>query len=265
MSQAGVLPLNTVEGGWLYRLDPRVKLIFAPCWLILCIITSNVAALAAILISTQVILIAGGLPIRKLAETWKTLAPLVLIILIVQPLFSPGSGLVLFEVGAIQITQSGVLLGLSYGLRIAAAAFTALVPVLTTPADRLVLAFQKFGMPYPWAMIFVLAIHALGTIRRLYTTITEAQQTRGWDTSQGNIFKRVQATFPTLIALIVASLRLSDSLSLGLAARGFGVVSNASAPRRRTTLNDIHMQPADWIAAAIIVLAFAASIVAIFR
>ncbi len=259
MSQIGVLPMNPVEGGWLYRLDPRVKLIFALCWLILCIVTSNVAALAALLISTQAILIAGGLPLRKIAEMWKTLAPLVLIILIVQPLFSPGSG-PLLQIGPLRITQSGILLGLSYGLRIAAAAFTALVPVLTTPADKLVLAFQKFGMPYPWAMIFVLAIHALGTIRRLYTTITEAQQTRGWDTSQGNIFKRVQATFPTLIALIVASLRLSDSLSLGLAARGFGVVSNASAPRRRTTLNDIHMQPADWIAAAIIVLAFAASI-----
>ncbi|MBN1123156.1 MAG: energy-coupling factor transporter transmembrane protein EcfT [Anaerolineae bacterium] len=263
MTQTGVFTLNTVESGWLYRLDPRVKLIFAFCWLILCIVMSNVAGLAVLLLSTQVILLTGGLPLKKIGETWKTLAFLILIILIVQPLFSPGSGPVMFQVGTIQISQSGVLLGLSYGLRIAAAAFTALVPVLTTPADRLVLAFQKFGMPYPWAMIFVLAIHALGTIRRLYTTITEAQQTRGWDTSKGNVIKRVKATFPTLIALIVASLRLSDSLSLGLAARGFGIASNASAPRRRTILHDIHMQPVDWYVAAIIVLAFAASIILI--
>lgn len=261
MTQAGVLPLNTVEGGWLYRLDPRVKLIFALCWLILCIVTSNVGWLAALLLSTQVILIAGGLPLKRIAGTWETLAPLVLIILIVQPLFSPGSGPVLFQVGTARITQSGILLGLGYGLRLAAAAFTALVPVLTTPADRLVLAFQKFGMPYPWAMIFVLAIHALGSIRRLYTTITEAQQTRGWDTSKGNVFKRVRATFPTLIALIVASLRLSDSLSLGLAARGFGV--GAASLHHRTVLDDIHMQPTDWIAAAITMLAFAASILLI--
>jgi energy-coupling factor transporter transmembrane protein EcfT len=257
MTQTGAFSLNIVEGGWLYRLDPRVKLVFAFCWLILCIITSDVAGLAVLLLSTQVILIAGGLPLKKIGETWKTLAPLVLIILVVQPLFSPGTGPALYQVGVLRITQSGILLGVSYSLRIAAAAFTALVPVLTTPTDKLVLAFQKFGLPYPWAMIFVLAIHALGTIRRQYTTIAEAQQTRGWDTSKGNVFKRVRATFPILIALIVASLRLSDSLSLGLAARGFGVGANIS---RRTVLNDIHMQPTDWAAAAITLLAFVVSI-----
>jgi energy-coupling factor transporter transmembrane protein EcfT len=262
MTQTQAFSLNTVAGRWLYRLDPRAKLIFALCWLILCIVTSNVAGLAVLLLSTQVILLAGGLPLKKMGETWKALSPLIVIILILQPLISPGSGPALFQLGLIRITRLGLLTGLSYGLRIAAAAFTALVPVLTTPADRLVLAFQKFGLPYPWAMILVLAAHALGTIRRLYTTITEAQQTRGWDASKGSIFKRVRATFPTLIALIVAALRLSDSLALGLAARGFGVGANTS---RRTVLNDLRLRPSDWIAAAITLLAFATLIFLIAR
>ena len=261
MTQTNALSLNIVEDGWLYRLDPRIKLIFALGWLILCLITSNAWLLAALLITTQAILIAGGLPISKIGETWKTLAPLVLIILIIQPLISPGSGPILAQLGPIRITEAGLSLGLSYGLRIAAAAFTALVPVLTTPTDRLVLAFQKFGMPYPWAMTLVLAIRTLGTIRGLYTTITEAQKARGWDPTEGRTFQRVKATFPTLIALIVASLRLSDSLSLGLAARGFGI--GAAASQHRTVLNDIHMKKSDWIAVSILLIIFASAIVLI--
>lgn len=65
---------------------------------------------------------------------------------------------------------------------------------------------------------------------------------------------------PTLVALIVATLRLSDSLALGLAARGFGLAARRGTPR--TTLHEITLRRADWLALAVTTAAFAAVLLA---
>jgi energy-coupling factor transport system permease protein len=117
-----------------------------------------------------------------------------------------------------------------------------LVPILTTPINTLVLALQKVGLPYNWGMMVGLALRYLETIQKLYTNISEAQQARGWDVTQGGIIRRARGAIPVLIAVIINSLRLGDSLALGLAARGFGL------KQPRTTWKDITMQPLDWVA-----------------
>jgi energy-coupling factor transport system permease protein len=110
----------------------------------------------------------------------------------------------------------------------------------------------KLGLPYNLGMTIGLALNYLGTVGDLYTTVSDAQQARGWDLSQRGLIKRARAAVPTLIAVIIASLRLSDTLALGLAARGFGLA------RPRTIYHDICMTRFDWATAALITLAFAA-------
>jgi|YNPNPStandDraft_1061719.scaffolds.fasta_scaffold88913_2 energy-coupling factor transport system permease protein len=243
---------------WLYRLDPRVKLWFALLGIVLCVITSRLDMLFGMLIASQAILLLGGLPPRELGLVWRSLIPVVAIILIWQPILTPGSGTALLQIGPVRLTESGLLLGVRYALRIAAAAFTALVPVLTTPTNRLVRGLQKAGLPYTWGMAIGLALHYLGTVGELYTTITEAQQARGWDLSRGNVFKRARAAVPTLIALIIASLRLSDALAVGLAARGFGL------KRQRTWWHDIALSRTDWLALILITAAFIGTLAALY-
>lgn len=241
--------------GWLYRLDPRVKLWFALLAIVLAVLAARLDVLAGLLVVTQVVLLLGGLSARRLLRMWLSLAPLVLVILVLQPLIAPGEGRVLLVVGPVRLTTTGLLTGLRYGLRISAAAFAVLVPVVTTPPNRLVRAFQKLGLPAAWAMTVGLALRYLGTIGELYTTISEAQQARGLDLSRGGLVKRARSAVPTLVAVIVATLRLSDSLALGLAARGFGL---ATARRgQRTGLHDIALRPVDWAALAVISAAFA--------
>lgn len=240
--------------GPLYRLDPRVKLWYALLGVALCAITGQLAALAACLLITQIVLLAGGVTAGRMARVWRSLTPLVAAILILQPLLVPGDGPALLALGPLRITAAGLLTGLRYALRVAGAAFAVLVPVLTTPIHVLVRAFQKLGLPTSWAMTVGLALRYLGTIGELYTTITEAQQARGWDLSRGGLIKRARAAVPALIALIVASLRLSDTLALGLAARGFGLAGP------RTHYHDVAFRPADWIALAAVSAAFAAAL-----
>jgi energy-coupling factor transport system permease protein len=244
--------------GFLYRLDPRVKLWYALLGVALCAISGQVAVLAASLLLTQIILLTGGVTAGRTGRVWRSLAPLVAVILVLQPLLAPGDGPAILTLGPLRITAAGLLTGLRYGLRVAGAAFAVLVPVLTTPIHVLVRAFQKLGLPYSWAMTIGLALRYLGTVGELYTTISEAQQARGWDLSQGGLVKRAKAAVPALIALIVASLRLSDTLALGLAARGFGLAG------QRTHYHDVTFRPADWAALAAITTAFAGALVLLF-
>lgn len=241
----------TSGDSWLYRLDPRVKMWFAALGVAACLLVPRPAALIGVLAMAHLVLIAGGLPVAHLGRLWRSLAPLVLVILILQPLFAPGSGTMIAQIGPVRITQTGVMLGVVYALRVAAAAFVVLVPILTTPIDRLVRGLQKLRLPYTWGMTVGLALRYLGTIGELYTTISESQQARGWDASQGGLVKRAQAAVPTVIALIIASLRLADTLALGMAARGFGL------ERPRTWRQDIRMSRADWAAVAAMTAGFA--------
>ncbi len=243
-------------GSWLHRLDPRVKLLFALLSIAACLIVPRLEVIASVLILTQVVLLSGGLSVRRVGQLWLGLAPLIGIILVFQPLLSPGSGPVLWQVGPVHVTLSGIMAGGRYSLQVAAAAFAASVPIMTTPIPLLVRGLEKTGLPYRWGMMIGLALHYLVTLHDLYNTISEAQQARGWDLSRRGLVKRVKALVPTLVALIVASLRLGDSLALGLASRGFG--ASAETSHRRTVLNDVSFRPVDWMALATLVAAFVA-------
>lgn len=227
---------------WLHRLDPRVKLWIAAAGMGLSIASSLHVLLVSILIMAHLVLLSGRIPWRRLAGIWRSLSIILILILIAQPLLFPGAGSGWVSIGPIRITETGVLAGLRYALRVAAATFAALIPVLTTPLPMLVRALEKIGLPYTLGMIIALALQYLGAVSALYTSISEAQQARGLDLSQRRILKRARAAVPTLIALIIASLRLSDALALGLAARGFGL------NRPRTVYRDLRMTRGDWLA-----------------
>lgn len=234
---------------WLYRLDPRAKLWFSVLGVVVCLLAPRPVVLISVLAIAHLVLVVGGLPVAYLGRLWRNLAPLLLVILILQPLFL-SSGVLIAEIGPVRITQAGVMLGVTYALRLAAASFVALVPLLTTPINTLVRGLQKLGLPYTWGMTIGLALHYLGNISELYTTISDSQQARGWDASQGGLVKRAKAAVPTVIALIIASLRLADTLALGMAARGFGL------ERPRTWRQDIRMSRADWTAVAAMTAGF---------
>lgn len=237
---------------WLHHLDPRAKL-----WALLLagvvgLMFRQVAVLAGLLLLAHLLLLFAGIPPARLRWLWTRLAPLLVMIMIVQPLFSPGPGPDLLRLGPIRLTVAGILEGMSFALRMAALAFAAAVVLLTTESAKLVQGLVRLGLPYPWGLTVDLSIRYLPTTYGLYVTISEAQQARGWIIGEGNIVRRARSYLPILVATIIAALRMADRLGLALAARGLGY------PARRTVLHDIHFGPTDGLAVALVTLAFAA-------
>ena len=247
MSQ--VFDLYLPRDSWLHRLDPRTKL-----WAVLLaaavgLLFKSVVVLAGLLLLAHLALLAARLPSSTIGRLWLRLLPLLVMILVLQPLFAPG-GTELLRLGPLRITADGLLDGVSFALRMAALAFAAAILLVTTESAALVQGLVKLGLPYPWGLTVDLAIRYLPTTYGLFLTVHEAQQARGWIVNRGNVFRRARAYVPILVATIIAALRLSDQLGLALAARGLGYSA------RRTTLHDIRFSRVDWFAVGLITLAF---------
>lgn len=236
---------------WLHRLDPRAKL-----WAVLLagltgLLFRHLAVLAALLLVVHLGLMAARIPAGRIRWLWARLAPLLLLILILQPLFAPGPGPDLLRLGPLRLTVAGILEGVSFALRAAALTFLAALLLLTTDPSRLVQGMVKLGVPYAWGLTVGLSIRYLPTTYGLLVTVREAQQARGWVLERGNLLRRAQAYVPILVATIIAALRLSDNLGLALAARGLGY------PARRTAMVDLAFGARDWAAVILAGLAFA--------
>jgi energy-coupling factor transport system permease protein len=201
--------------------------------------------LAGILLLAHLALLSARIPWEPIRWLWSRLAPLLVMIVILQPLFAPGPGPALLQWGPIRLTGHGILDGISFSLRAAALAFLVATLLLTTEPTSLVRGLVKMGLPYPWGLTVGLAMRYLPTTYSLFRTIGEAQQARGWLVGQGNLIQRARSYLPILIATIIAALRLSDGLSLALAARGLGYAA------KRTTLHDVAFRTVDWLAVAL--------------
>jgi energy-coupling factor transport system permease protein len=256
---SGSFDLYVPRDSWLHRMDPRAKLWAVLLASIVALGFRQIALLAGLLALTHVLLLSAQVPARRLLWLWTRLAPLLVMILILQPIFSPGPGPNLLDVGPLRLTVSGMLAGLGFALRAATLAFVAALLLLTTNLTALVQSLVKLGLPYPWGLTVGLAIRYLPTTNSLFLTISDAQQARGWIAGQGSFLRRARSYLPILVATMIAALRLSDSLGLALAARGLGYT------RRRTTLSRLHFAWSDWLAVVVVTALFAGTLLLYYR
>jgi energy-coupling factor transport system permease protein len=88
-------------------------------------------------------------------------------------------------------------------------------------------------------LTLAIALRYLPTLYGIYTTVSEAQQARGWVVGEGSFVQRIKSYLPILVAVIVTALRLADNLSMALSARGF------QSGAKRTYLRDLELSLAD--------------------
>lgn len=223
----------------LHRLDPRIKL-----WstLLACLMVFLLPAIhytALFLIITHLVLIASGVPWTLLIRVWRQMAILSLLILVMQT-FAQSEGAILISLGPLHATAGGLERGLGLALRALCLAFVTSGLLFTTQHPQLVQGLVALGLPYSWGLTVSLALRFLPAIQNLFHAVRDAQAARGW-TPQGSIFRQLRMYLPILIAVIIGTLRLSDQLTLALAARGF------IPGRKRSCWRELHLHAQDRI------------------
>ncbi len=223
---------------WLHTLDPRVKLLLSLDLTLLLFLWTSPLSIALTLIGLQVLLWRAGVPWTRLRWVWWVMLPLHLFVPLAWFLFQP-VGSTFFEWGIIRLSWGGLWHGIWMVLRLDALAFAAFLWLFTTEPAQMLRTFVGLRMPYTFALMLALALRYLPTIAALYLQIQDAQAARGLALDTGPWFRRLQARLPILIAVIISTLRLAQSLGWALETRGLGATS------RRTVWRPLRMRPQD--------------------
>lgn len=240
---------------WLHHLDPRPKLAFVALGTVALVSLTSIVVLSVFLALVHLALLSAGVSPGRLLGLWRILAPLLLVIVLVQPLLSP-LGEPWLAVGPLRITPLGLALAVALALRLAAIGFCWYTLLLTTRERDLVQGLVQLGLPDAWGLVLALALRYPSTLRAVYLTVRDAQQSRGLRLEGRGLLGRARAQFPVLVAMLVAALRAVDQLAMALEARGFG------GRPRRSSLRPLRMRLADWLALALVLAAFGAVLAA---
>lgn len=239
---------------WLHRLDPRVKLLGIALASLGAILSSNLPPLLAMLAAAHLMLMTAGVPVRRIGQLWRAIAPFLVIIVVLWPIFDQAGSRVLVDAGWGRLTAESLGRGLVAATRLAAISFVVAAWLTTTSERQLIQSFIRLGLPYRWGVALAIGLRSIPALAGLYVAVVEAQQARGLRLD-GSLPHRLRAQIPILVATMVSVIRLSDQTARALDARGFG------GPIRPTTLHGLRMRPFDWFVSALLLIATAVAVI----
>jgi energy-coupling factor transporter transmembrane protein EcfT len=234
---------------WVHRLDARVKLAFALGTGLLILIWSSLPLFLVTLVLIHLLLRMIGFHWSRIRAIWLAIAPFMLLIFLLWPLFDRAGDTVLLEFGFVRITGEGILAGTGTALRVATISFVFLVWLGTTDQRAMVWSFVRLGLPFSLGMALTIGLRFVTTFVSVFRTVSDAQQSRGLILT-GRGIGRLRRMIPILVAALVTSLRMSEQLAWTLEARAFGYT------KQRTVLRDLRMTTADWITLALFAIIF---------
>lgn len=246
--------LYTRGDTFLYRMDPRVKVLTVVAVFVISVLFDSALFLAPVFVAIMAVAVSARVPLSKVALLLKSLSVLVIISMVMWPLLYR-DGTVLFEVVGLGITDEGIAFGIGMSFRIANMVTASIVLFLTTSQADFVSGLRGLGLPYKGAFALNLAFRFLPTITGVGQTIVEAQRARGLDPSSGGIAKRLRNYGRILGPLMITALRLAQQTVLAVEARGFSI------GRTRSSYRQLAFERADFIALGIIGACFTAAVV----
>jgi energy-coupling factor transport system permease protein len=213
---------------FLHSLDARTKIVAAIITTVVILLFNDPIVTGIIfLILVFLAAVLGGV---RWGELWAFLKPLIPLLIFT----------VLIWVLIYTPRLKGLLIGISFGIRLLSLAIVSFILLATTRQRDIVQGFVRMGMPYEFGLTISIGLRYIPTLYTLSRNIMDAQRSRGWEVEKGNILVRIRKMSADLIPLLVASLKTAHELSIALESRAFG------ASKKRTFLNDLKREKRDY-------------------
>ena len=211
---------------FLYKLDPRAKLLMAIALIVLVFIIRGFTGFALIFLFVLWCALSTKIGMKYMLGGLKPLFVVILITFILNLLLQK-DGDVIARFWIIQITDNGLKTALFMAVRLILLVLCSQLLTLTTSPisltdgmESLMRPLSKIGFPaHEISMMMSIALRFIPTLMEEMEKIRRAQMSRGADFESGNLFARVKAMVPLLVPLFVSAFRRADELAMAMEAR----------------------------------------------
>ena len=177
----------------------------------------------------------------------KIIALTALMIAVLQILFV-SEGAILFEIGPVTFTVTGLNRGVFYAGRFLSVIGLSYLFVFTTSPNELAYALMQAGFPYRFGFTLVTALRLIPIFQQEITTVYQAQQVRGISYRKNSLRGLIHRLRSMLLPMLVSAMSKVDSLAVSMEGRSFGKYSTRTFYSRR------EMSQIDWAAGGALLL-----------
>lgn len=245
----------------IHKLDPRVKLsatiVYIVSLFLFRSIPGFVLATAVLIALTRI----SGLPFRLMAKGIRAIWALIAITAFFNLFFT--SGELLWGIGFIEITDTGLKNAVYFSTRLVYLILGSSILTLTTTPNKLtdgietgLRVLNKIRIPvHEIAMMMSIALRFIPLLGDEAERIKKAQTARGADFSSGGLIRKVKSLVPILVPLFVSAFRRANDLALAMEARCY------HGGEGRTKMKPLRYERQDYIAYLLILLYLAGIII----
>ena len=245
----------------IHKLDPRVKLsatiVYIVSLFLFRSIPGFVLATAVLIALTKI----SGLPFRLMAKGIRAIWALIAITAFFNLFFT--SGELLWGIGFIEITDTGLKNAVYFSVRLVYLILGSSILTLTTTPNKLtdgietgLRVLNKIRIPvHEIAMMMSIALRFIPLLGDEAERIKKAQTARGADFSSGGLIRRVKSLVPILVPLFVSAFRRANDLALAMEARCY------HGGEGRTKMKPLRYERLDYIAYLLTLLYLAGIII----
>ena len=224
----------------LESLDARVKL-----WMLLslstaAVLTRTTSLQLALLLYTFLLLLMGGVSIRRTLWRVRGALGLILSLFLLQCLFNRSGAPLLRLCGVTLVTRGGAGAGLNVMLRLLTLLLSALI-ILTGQRRDYLLALGQLGLPYELSFMVMTGLHFLPLLREESQDVLSAIQMRGGRLRKAPLRQKLNLYLTAAMPIAAGALRRSEQMSVAMEARAF-----RSMPKR-TSMRRLTMRCGDWL------------------
>lgn len=245
----------------IHRLDPRVKFTGTMVFIVSLFLFNSFWGFIPAFVFLTGITVLSRIPIKYILKGMKPMLILLLFMMGFNLFLTPGEPVV--EFWKITITDAGIKTAAFMGLRLAFLVIGSSMMTYTTTPNRLTAAMERVFAPlklfkapvHEIAMMMSIALRFIPILLEETDKIMKAQQARGADFENGNLFRRARAVIPLLIPLFVSAFRRAGDLAEAMEARCY------HGGDGRTKLNPLKYKGGDFAGYAACALLLAASII----
>lgn len=238
----------------IHGLDPRTKLTITFFYLISLFVANNKYMYLLAMIVLGVYILLSGIPIRYMLKGLRGILIFILFSVVMNMFFTRGDAFIDWKF--IHISWQGFRTACYTTARIIFLVLGASVITYTTTPTKLtdgleaVLHWLKwFKVPvHEVAMMVSIALRFIPILVEELDKIMKAQQARGADFENGNLFRRLKSLFPVILPMFVSAIRRANDLALAMEARCY------QGGEGRTRMKPLKYAASDAVAYTVLIL-----------